>query len=774
MKPHRYLVTVLFTDIVGSTERAAELGDRRWRELLRRHHELVRQELWRFGGRELSTTGDGFLATFKRPEQAIHCARAVSDAVRGVGLEIRAGLHAGEVEAIEGTIGGIAVHTAARVAAHAGPGEVLVSRALRDFVAGSGWSFEDRGAHELKGVPGEWRLFAVSGDSPELPQSGLWERARQAALLRKLALFVQRRRIPLAFAILALGFLLGLGVLFAWRGSGRGGDAGDSKVLAVLPFENLGAAEDEYFADGMTDEVRGKLASLPGLEVIASQSSGEYKESGKSLEQIADELGADYLVVGNVRWEKPAGGQSRVRVSPELVEVVSGRAPTTKWQAPFDAALTDVFEVQADIAGRVAAALDVALGAEEREALAAAPTADLAAYDAYLKGVEAAPALGTADALQVQRAIDLFEEAVALDPGFAPAWAQLARAHARYYAVGVPTSAGDARAKAAAERAVALAPGRPESQLAIGDYHTFVRNDAAKALDVYAAGLRSAPSDADLLAATAYVEQTLGRWEAALEHFTRAQALDPRSVPTTVRLARGLLWLRRYPEAAAAYDRVLALDPASVDGIEGRAMVELARGDLPSARAVLRATRAEVEPAELVAYTATYWDLVWALDDAQQRLLVGLDPDMFGDRGTWGLVLAQAYALRGDQARARAYADSARITFEEVLLDAPDDDQVHVLLGLTLAYLGRKDEAMRQGERGVALLPITEDSYSGAYNQHQLARIYILVGEHEKALDQLEPLLEVPYFLSPGWLRIDPNFEPLRTNPRFQRLVAGS
>lgn len=773
MKSQRYLVTVLFTDIVGSTERAAELGDRRWRELLRRHHELVRRELWRFGGRELSTTGDGFLATFKQPEQAIRCARAISDAVRELGIEIRSGLHAGEVEAIEGTVGGIAVHTAARVAAHAGPGEVLVSSALRDIVAGSGWSFEDRGAHALKGVPGEWRLYAASGEPPEPAEADFWERARQTRLLRTLVPFVRRRRVPLAFATLALGFMLGLGVLFAWRND-RVGDAGDSKVLAVLPFENLGAAEDEYFADGMTDEVRGKLAVLPGLEVIASQSSAEYKESTKGLEQIADELGADYLVVGNVRWEKRAGGQSRVRVSPELVEVVSGRAPTTKWQAPFDAALTDVFQVQADIAGRVAAALDVALGAEEREALAAKPTANLAAYDAYLKGVEAAPGVGTADAPSLRKAIAFFEEAITFDAGFAPAWAQLARAHSRYNFVGVPTSAGAARARVAAERAVALAPGRPESQLALGDYYTFVRNDAPKALDVYAAGLRGAPSDADLLSATAYVEQTLGRWEEALGHFTRAQALDPRSVPTAERLARALLWLRRYPEAAAGYERALELAPASNSIIQGRAMVELARGDLAGARAVLRAPRAGVDPAEFVAYMATYWDLVWPLDDAQQRLLMGLDPDAFGDRGTWGLVLAQTYALRGDEARARAYADSARIAWEEQLLDAPDDDQLHVLLGLTLAYMDRKEDAVREGERGVALLPIARDAYSGAYLQHQLARIYMLVGEPEKALDRLEPLLEIPYYLSPGWLRIDPNFEPLRTNPRFQRLAAGS
>jgi tetratricopeptide (TPR) repeat protein len=203
-------------------------------------------------------------------------------------------------------------------------------------------------------------------------------------------------------------------------------------------------------------------------------------------------------------------------------------------------------------------------------------------------------------------------------------------------------------------------------------------------------------------------------------------------------------------------------------------MVELAQGDLAGARAILRAAPADVDPAQLVADMATYWDLVWALDDAQQRLLVGLDPDVFGDRGTWGLVLAQAYALRGDQARARVYADSARIAWEEQLLDAPDDDQLHVLLGLTLAYLGRKDDAVREGQRGVAILPIARDAYSGAYNQHQLARVYTLVGEQEKALDQLEPLLENPFYLSPGWLRIDPNFDPLRTNPRFQRLIAGS
>jgi len=160
-EPDRVLTTVLFTDIVGSTERARQLGDRRWRDLLERHHEVVRAELARFRGREVDTTGDGFFATFDGPARAIRSAKAVTESVRGLGLEIRAGLHTGEVELAGDSVRGIAVHTGARVAAQAGPSEVLVSQTVKDLVAGSGIEFQNRGTHELKGVPGEWRLYAV-------------------------------------------------------------------------------------------------------------------------------------------------------------------------------------------------------------------------------------------------------------------------------------------------------------------------------------------------------------------------------------------------------------------------------------------------------------------------------------------------------------------------------------------------------------------------------------------------------------------------------------
>jgi hypothetical protein len=203
-------------------------------------------------------------------------------------------------------------------------------------------------------------------------------------------------------------------------------------------------------------------------------------------------------------------------------------------------------------------------------------------------------------------------------------------------------------------------------------------------------------------------------------------------------------------------------------------MIPLAQGDLGGARLILADAPKEVDPASLVAYVATYADLYWVLDAAAQRLLLTLRPSAFDDdRGVWGLVRAQTFWLRNERASARVYADSARLAMEGQLRDSPQDAELRVLYGLALAYLGRGSEAVREGQRAQASLPIAKDPFNGVYIQHQLVRIYLLIGEPEKALDQLEPLLKIPYVLSPGWLKIDPNFDPLRGNPRFDRLVAG-
>ncbi len=578
-----------------------------------------------------------------------------------------------------------------------------------------------------------------------------------------------RGKFWIAAAVIAV--LAVAGLLWSRRAKTGTTASGGVERVAVLPFENLGAPEDEYFADGIADEVRGKLTSVPGLQVIARGSSTPYKKTTKTPRQIAQELDAAYLLTATVRWEKSAG-TSRVHVSPELVEISGSGAPTSRWQKPFDASLTDVFQVQSEIATKVAQALGAALGAGEEKRLSEKPTENLAAYDAFLKGREADQGGGATDPPSLRKALGFYEQAVALDPGFTQAWAALSMANAVLYLASTPTLQLAERAQEAAEKAVALSPNRPEGYQALGDYERLVVGDPGRALEQYGKGQRLDPASTDLLRSMAFAEMSLGRWDAAVEHFRQAERLDPRSVSQKAGLGNALVRLRRYVEARETLDRALALAPANLASIEGKAMTFLGEGDLAGARAVLAAAPKAIDPTALVAYLAAYQDLVWVLDEGQQELLLRLTPSAFdNDKGAWAMCLTQAYALKGDTANVHKYAEEARKAFEEQLRAAPDDAQRHVLLGLALAYLGRKEEAIREGQRGVELLPVAKDAIFGPYNQHQLVRIYMLVGEPEKAIDLLEPLLKIPYVLSPGWLKIDLNFDPLRKNPRFQKLV---
>ena len=578
-----------------------------------------------------------------------------------------------------------------------------------------------------------------------------------------------RRRLSPALSMLLIGVAIGAGLLFAWRQSAAGSRSSDVTRLAVLPFENLGDSTVEYFSDGLTDEVRGKLSALSGLQVIARSSSQEYKHTGKTPQEIGRELGVEYLLTGTVRWENQAGqANSRVRVSPELIEVATG---ATSWQQPFEAALTGVFQVQSDIAGRVAGALDVALGASQRQAIAAKPTENLEAYDAYLQGL-AARQLG-ATPMALREALGHFERAVSLDSGFAAAWAGVSDAGSLLFAQGAPSAALVEQSRSAADRALRLAPGSAAGYRALGDFYRRVTGDPRQALEPYRKGMALAPGDATLLVGLSLAEQGIGDWDAALEHMIQSQRIDPRSPATAESLAQLQQWMRRYPDALASYELALRLQPGSYNAVQGRAMTLAAMGDLARARATLAEPAAGLEQDPFIASIALYWDTYWLLSEAQQARLRELPPAPFdGDRGGWGLALAGAYETIGDMARARIYADSARAAFEQQLQAAPDDAQRLVLLGVSLAYLGQAEEAVRLGRRGVEQRPLSRDYVSGAYYAHQLARIHTLLGQEDEALELLEPLLAQPYYLSPAWLRLDPTFKPLRGNPRFQRLMA--
>jgi serine/threonine-protein kinase len=577
------------------------------------------------------------------------------------------------------------------------------------------------------------------------------------------------------FALL-LGLLIGAGVLFAWRRTHPdAANDGAGRVVAVLPFENLGDSADAYFADGVADEVRTKLTQVAGLVVIARGSSIQYRGTTKRPADIARELGADYLLTGTVRWEKAAGAASRVRVSPELVELRPGQAERNRWGEPFDAALTNVFEVQADIATKVANALGVALADSVRAGLETRPTANLEAYDAFLRGEAETASMGVQDIPSLGRGLPHYQRAVELDSTFLLAWARLAISYATYYGNAAPTAELAAKAAAASERARRLGPTHPESFMAQSYYERIVLRDTDRARATLTAGLRLAPSHVPMLGAMSSLERTTGNWDAGVTLLERAAALDPRSSSIATRLAQFLFYLRRYPEAEVAQRRAESLAPTSLTIIHQGAMLALAQGDRARAERIARTPAPGVDPMELAYQFARFEELGWLLNEEQQRQVVKLDDDFYeGDRGNWGLVNAQLHTMLGHEALARAYADSAQLAYEKNIRQAPEDGQLQSLRGLSLAYLGRREEAIREAERAVELVPIEKDAYFGPYLQLLLARVHMMVGSKDRAVELLEPLVELPNNLSKAWLRVDPTFEPLRSHPRFQALVGGT
>ena len=578
------------------------------------------------------------------------------------------------------------------------------------------------------------------------------------------------RRVPLALGAVGLA-ATALAAAFVVSRRSEAPVPGAPR-LAVLPFENLGDSADAYFADGVADAVRGKLTVLPGVEVIARASSMAYRQTSKPPEVVARELGVRYLLTGTVRWSK-GGSSSRVQVSPELVEISEAGAPASRWQQPFDAALTDVFEVQADIAGRVSQALHLALDSSERQQLAHRPTASLAAYDAYLKGEAAAQAFAAWDAPSLRRAVGFYEQAVALDSSFGLAWARSAQAYASLYGFSTPDPNVAEVARRRLERAERLAPATPETYRARVDYEELVRNDLARALAMAEEGLARFPTHADLMASAGMLEMRLSRIDAAGARLRRAEAINPQSLVVAQYLGIVIYYQRRWVEARRALERGLSLVPTDLSTLEFRLSTFLSEGDLEGARRALAQTPATVDRSQQAALLSEH-DLFWLLDGTAQDRVLALSPAAFDDnRGRWATAMAEGYRLRGDAKRARAYADTARSAVGEQLESEPDDAWLHVQMGHALALLGRKAEAIAAGERAQSLLPIARDALFGPQIQQRLVRIYLIVGEREKALDELEPLLRVPYWLSPGWLRLDSTYGPLRGHPRFERLVAG-
>ena len=544
--------------------------------------------------------------------------------------------------------------------------------------------------------------------------------------------------------------------------------ADTEKRIAVLPFENLGSPDDNYFAEGMTDEVRGKLSGLPGLAVIARSSSNEYRKTTRNARQIAQELGVSYLLTATVRWQK-SGERNRIRVSPELVEVADRGSPVTRWQQAYEADLADVFEVQGRIATQVAQALQLALRATDTRRLEKPPTSNLAAYDAYMRGREIH--LREWGQASERQAAAHFEEAVTLDPQFALAWASLAASLATFHRHTTPPPELTERARVAAEKAIALAPDLPEAHVAIGMYQLRVRRDRAASIAAFRRGLDLFPDNVDLLRNLGLREREMGHFEEALAIMRRAVDLDPRSWDNQASLAGLLVMLRRPREAREEVERGLKFHPTQHYLIFVKVTTLLQEGNLAAARATAGSIPEGSELSALGAYLSLYPANSWVFDDAQRDLVLRLPVAVFDEnRARWGDALAGEHWLRGNHSEARRYAGEARKACLAQLKARPEDALLHASLARVLALLGRKAEAEQRLARAMELAPVENDLPLG-WVLETVAVAHVRLGNQQKAIDVLERLLTVRHPITPAWLRIDPNFAPLRGNPRFETLV---
>ena len=534
--------------------------------------------------------------------------------------------------------------------------------------------------------------------------------------------------------------------------------------LAVLPFANLGDSADAYFADGMADELRGKLAGLPGLEVIARGSSSQYQQSNKTPAQIGAELGVRYLLTGTVRWEKGVK-RSRVRVSPELIEASTG---VTRWQQPFDAAFTDVFDVQGSIADQVAGALHLALADSTRARLTARPTRSLEAYARFLRSRELRSGEIYSEALRA--AIAELQAAVRLDPQFVAAWAELSQVQVDAFRHGGLMVADAEAARGSLERAQALAPDSPDVLAAQARYKLVVEGDFAGALRDFREALQVLPNRSDWLSAAGSAELDLNRYPEAVADLEHAARLDPRSPDAAGALGAAYLRLRRYDDARREIDRARSLRPASLSLAYGRMRLAAAEGDLATARRVLREMETTAGPRAVTAYVALREDLIWVLEDDQLRIMTTLTAaDLDGGRGDWALALAEAHRFLGDSMRSRAYADSAAAAYVGTLEawgNRRDRGQIVVTRALALALAGRMPEARREADLAGSLQPLGSGQQS-PYVAYVRSRVDAMAGDYPRAIARLDSVLAVPAQVSRASLRIDRTLEPLRGKPGF-------
>ncbi|MGI8957565.1 MAG: tetratricopeptide repeat protein [Chthoniobacterales bacterium] len=547
----------------------------------------------------------------------------------------------------------------------------------------------------------------------------------------------------------------------------------DAKSIAVLPFENLSEKkENAYFVDGMQDEVITRLAKIGELRVISRSSTQRYKTRPSNLSEIARELGVAHLVEGTVQRVG-----DRVRINVQLIRAAN---ESHLWAEIYDRDLTDIFAVQSEVAMKIADSLRAKLSGHEQKMMAEKPTSNMAAYDAYLRGIHFDSRAGQTEEDQ-KKAIAAFEEAVRLDPQFTKAWARMARVHANLYFLQMDASeARKEAARAAAETARRLDPVAPETLLANAYYRYHIERDYAGARELFEQIAHEMPSSSEATEALARIARRQSRWNESLQLYEQAAKLNPRDAHLFMDRAWTYSMLRRHAETLEMIDRALAITPGDPDVVENKVKALQSVGDLTGARAVLETrqglpgrdpTAPTIEVSQFL-LERNYPEAIRLLESKLTKTEVTQKFDRGGTRQFLGWIRV----LAGDSAGAKEDFLAAKADLEIVQREQPGNPFVADPLAMAEAGLGNKEAALRQAENATRLPSAVNDPVSGPFTEENLAAVEVMVGDLDRAIGRIERLLVTPYGAFPltqAALRLDPTWDPLRSHPRFKAFVEG-
>ena len=578
-------------------------------------------------------------------------------------------------------------------------------------------------------------------------------------------------------AVAAIAFM-------ALRGGGGGGEvataesestpapprvpAADEKEMAVvLPFENLGPAEDAYFAAGMTEEISSRLSAVKSISVISSTSATQYDRTGKTMKQIGEDLGVDYVLEGSVRWAKSADGVGRVRITPKLIRVADD---TQMWSQTYDRNTDDIFEVQTDIATQVVDQLGVKLESGEQQQIAEAPTDNMQAYKYYMQAKNYVDETGDFYKFDSE-VVDLYQKAVELDPQFLDAWCELSVHHSNVYYG--PMDKSDERLSAARlslRRAEEIDPDHYLTRFARGSYYYYGFSNYDTALEEFLAATLENPSDATSRRAVAYIYRRQGKWAECLENLQAAARLDPRSDSVYRGLAATYRAMREIDLAIENYDRMFELNPAVSTRLIDLVFAYAAKGDLAGARKALEAQPGETELHHFA------WTMLHVYERDYEAARKRIDAVEMGGVGTIFKLSMHAfldYYGSGREDAAEPLA-TARAALEGALDQVPGNFELRRLLASVLAMQGEEESAIREAK--LAVEQTEKDKFEGPENLQALAGIYALVGREDDAIDLLEQLLGMVYdeSITTDVMKQDPVYDSLRDNPRFQALLKPS